>query len=65
MRGELRPLVADLLSPEVLSARGLFDPESVRRLVQRNEQGEIDAAYTILSLMSIEVWCRKFLDSSS
>ena len=24
--------------------------------------GRIDAGYTILSLMTIEIWCRRFID---
>jgi asparagine synthase (glutamine-hydrolysing) len=61
--GGLRPLMADLLSPTSLKARGLFAPAAVQRLIDRNARGEVDAAYTLLSLMSIEIWCRKFLDS--
>jgi asparagine synthase (glutamine-hydrolysing) len=63
MRGELRPLVADVLSHESLTRRGIFDPTAVHRLIQRNERGTIDAAYTLLSLMSVEIWCRKFIDA--
>jgi len=64
MQGGLRPLIADLLSARSLTARGLFDPVAVERLVQRNARGEVDAAYTLLSLMSIEIWCRRFLDTA-
>ncbi len=62
IRGELRPLLADLLSPDSLARRGMFDPSAVRRLIQRNERGQVDVAYTLLSLMSIEIWCRQFID---
>ena len=62
MRGGLRPLLADLLSPDSLKKRGLFESMAVQRLIQRNERGQIDAAYTLLSLMTIEIWCRKFID---
>jgi asparagine synthase (glutamine-hydrolysing) len=64
MQGGLRPLMADLLSAQSLAARGLFEPAAVERLAQRNARGEVDAAYTLLSLMSIEIWCRKFLDAT-
>jgi hypothetical protein len=28
-----------------------------------NESGKIDGAYTILSLLSIELWCRAYVDA--
>lgn len=64
MRRELRPLLGELLSMESLKRRGLFDPEAVQRLIAQNDRGQMDAAYTILSLMSIEIWCRAYLDAS-
>jgi asparagine synthase (glutamine-hydrolysing) len=63
MRHELRPLLADVLSAESLRRRGLFDPAAVKMLIDRNDKGEVDAAYTLLSLLSIEIWCRAYVDS--
>jgi asparagine synthase (glutamine-hydrolysing) len=63
MRNELRSLVGDLLSRDSVARRGLFDPDAVQRLIERNQSGGIDAAYTLLSLLSIEIWCRAYLDS--
>jgi asparagine synthase (glutamine-hydrolysing) len=62
MRRELRPLLADILSTESLQRRGLFDSAAVHQLISQNDSGEIDAAYTLLSLLSIEIWCRSFVD---
>ncbi len=62
LRGELRPLMDDTLSPARLASRGLFAPAAVQRLIARNDSGEVDAAYTLLSLMCIEIWCRTYLD---
>lgn len=64
MQGELRPLLGDLLSSESLTRRGIFNADAVHRLVRRNEQREGDDAYTLLSLMSVEIWCRKFIDGA-
>lgn len=62
LRGELRPLMMDLLSVRSLSSRGIFNPEGVTNLIRRNESFEIDASYPIFALMSVEMWCRLFLD---
>jgi len=62
MRHELRLLMGDLLSPESLKKRGLFDPASVQRLIQRNDSGQVDAAYTLFSILCVEIWCRSFID---
>jgi asparagine synthase (glutamine-hydrolysing) len=63
MRNELRPLLGDLLSVKSLKQRGLFDPAAVQQLIMRNESGQVDAAYTLLSLLSIEIWCRAYIDA--
>lgn len=62
MRHELRPLLCDLLSAESLKRRGLFEPLAVARLIEQNDSGEVDASYTLLSLLSIEIWCRTYID---
>jgi asparagine synthase (glutamine-hydrolysing) len=64
MQGELRPLVGDLLGEASLRKRGLFDPVAVSRLIEANQAGRVDANYTLLSLLSIEIWCRRFIDSA-
>ena len=63
MRHELRELLGDLLSADSLKRRGLFDPRAVQQLITRNEREQVDGAYTLLSLLCIEIWCRTFLDS--
>ena len=62
MRFELRELLGDLLSEESLHKRGIFDPISVQQLIKNNDDGVVDASYTLLSLLCIEIWCRQFLD---
>ena len=65
MRKELRPLLGDLLSVAALKRRGLFDPAAVQRLIVANDAGKVDASYTLLSLLCMEIWCRSFLDRST
>ena len=63
LQHDLRELVDDTLSSATLRYRGLFDPVAVDALIADDRAGRIDAAYTILGLMCIEIWCRNFLDS--
>lgn len=62
MRVELRDLLADVLGGQSLRNRGLFDSAAVQQLIVANDKGQIDASYTLLSLVCIELWCRRFLD---
>jgi asparagine synthase (glutamine-hydrolysing) len=64
LRNELREWVGDLLSADTLRRRGLFDPQTVAELVADDRAGRVDAAYTILSLVCIETWCRAFIDGA-
>jgi asparagine synthase (glutamine-hydrolysing) len=64
MRHELREMLGDLLSTESLQRRGLFNPSSVQQLIFNNDAGQIDASYTLFSLLCIEIWCRRFIDQS-
>jgi asparagine synthase (glutamine-hydrolysing) len=57
----LMPLVDEVLSEKSLAARGIFSPVAVRRLIELDRRGGIDAAYPILSMACIELWCRTFL----
>ena len=62
MKNELREVLGDLLSAESLKRRGLFDPVAVRRIIAADDAGRADASYTLLSLLCIEIWCRRFID---
>lgn len=60
--GELHPMVCERLSRERLQRRGIFDPEAVWDLIERNRRGEIDASYTVWGLLAIESWMQQFHD---
>ena len=65
MRVELRPMLGDLLSETSLRRRALFDAVAVHKLIAANDVGKVDASYTLLSLLCIEIWCRHFIDQPS
>jgi asparagine synthase (glutamine-hydrolysing) len=64
MQHDLRELLGDLLSVNSLKRRGLFEPTAVQRLIAANDAGKVDASYTLLSLLCIEIWCRTYLDAA-
>jgi asparagine synthase (glutamine-hydrolysing) len=60
-RGPLRPLVRELLLSDSCRKRGIFNETYLNRLITRQEQGR-SLDYHMWTLMSIELWCRTFLD---
>jgi asparagine synthase (glutamine-hydrolysing) len=61
----MRPLVEELLSPTVLSGRGLFNPPAIQRLKDDTLSGRRDGSYTLLGVMAMELWCRAFVDGKA
>ena len=59
---DLKDFVMTYLSADRILNRGLFNPKSVKELIDANINGRIDASYTILSLLCIEIWCETYLD---
>ncbi len=60
--GENREFVCDLLTPEILSRRGLFDLQAVERLMTEHQSGFANHSDLIWGLASIEIWHRLFVD---
>jgi len=63
LKVELRGLVDEMLSPDALRRRGLFDPRGVGNLIALDRAGRVDGAYTIFALLCVEMWCRLFVDA--
>ncbi len=62
LTGELRETMDDLLSPEQIRARGLFEPGEVERMRREHLAGGRDHADQIWTLMMAELWMREYLD---
>jgi asparagine synthase (glutamine-hydrolysing) len=60
--GALKPLVDDLLSRENIEKRGFFNFDFVRKMVEDDRNGIQDYAYQIYQLLTLELWCREYLD---
>jgi asparagine synthase (glutamine-hydrolysing) len=53
------------LDPERLRRQGLFDPRTVRSILEQNRVGAYDHAYTIVTLLCQQIWLDKFSPSVS
>lgn len=62
LRGELRPMVDDLLSEDRVRRRGIFDPAEVRRIIDLNLAGREDLNLQVFQLMTFELWLQAFID---
>ncbi|MDP6641621.1 MAG: asparagine synthase (glutamine-hydrolyzing) [Nitrososphaerales archaeon] len=63
MKEDLRELLGDLLSVDSLNKRGVFSVQAVQELISDNDNGKIDASYTLLSILCVEIWCRAYIDN--
>jgi asparagine synthase (glutamine-hydrolysing) len=62
LRGPLKPLIAELLSEDVVKRRGLFRPKEVKRVVDANFSGREDYNLHVFQLLGLELWHRVFID---
>ena len=62
LSGDLAPMIADLLSEETVSRRGLVDPGAVRRLIDDNASGHADTSLQLYALLTLELWHQTFVD---
>ena len=64
-RGELRPLLDAVLLSERAAGRGWFRPNAVRRLIGDHAAGRWDHSARLWCLLTLEVWCRTWLDPAT
>ncbi|MGH7311977.1 MAG: asparagine synthase-related protein, partial [Candidatus Rokuibacteriota bacterium] len=64
LRTELRSSLHDLLAPDGVRARGLFEPASVEALTREHLARERNHADRLWALMMAELWMRHFLDGA-
>ena len=63
LRGELRPLLHDLLSADSLKKRGYFDPTCVANWIREHEAQRANHSHRLWSLMVFELWQRQMIDN--
>jgi asparagine synthase (glutamine-hydrolysing) len=63
LKGRLRPLARDLLSPTRLARHGLFDPAYVARLQDEHERGLANHRKLLWTLLVFELWHESFVET--
>jgi len=61
-RKELHSLLEETLTSRAALSRGYFNPEYIRRLIQRHTSGLFDHGYKLYALLILELWHREFVD---
>ena len=61
-RGELRPLLDDVLLSDRALSRGWFRPAAVREYVRQHVEGIYDQHYRLWNLLVFELWQRTWCD---
>jgi asparagine synthase (glutamine-hydrolysing) len=63
-RGDLRPLLQDVLLDRRSLDRGIFRPQAVRQLVEEHVSNRWDHSYRLWSLLVLELWQQRFVDGA-
>ncbi len=61
LRGPLNPLMMELLSPERVSQRNYFNPETVTRWIGEHMAGRVNHSHRLWALMVFELWQQNVL----
>jgi asparagine synthase (glutamine-hydrolysing) len=64
LKGKLRPLARDLLSPERIRKAGLFDADYVMRLQDEHERGHANHRKLLWTLLMFELWHESFIGTA-
>jgi asparagine synthase (glutamine-hydrolysing) len=64
LRGAWRPLLSEYLTGPRARARGLFDADTVERLVSEHIRG-VNHTERLWALLTFEIWARVFLDGEA
>lgn len=59
---DLKDMVDDLLSETNIKKRGFVNYPAVKKLIDNDRNGSEDNAYQIYQLLTLELWCKEFLD---
>jgi asparagine synthase (glutamine-hydrolysing) len=63
LKGQLRPLARDLLSPERVRKAGVFNPAYITRLQDEHERGVANHRKLLWTLLMFELWHESFIET--
>ena len=63
LKGKLRPLARDLLSPDRVRKAGVFNPEYVKKLQDEHERGVANHRKLLWTLLMFELWHESFIET--
>ena len=62
-RGKMQPFLREVILSDKALRRGMFKPETVRQLVELHTRGERDYSHQLWTLLMLELWFNRFIDS--
>ncbi len=65
LRGELKPMMTDLLSADRLRRQGWFQPYYVQQLITEHLQERANHSHRLWPLMVFQLWCDRYLNGGS
>jgi asparagine synthase (glutamine-hydrolysing) len=63
LKGKLRPLARDLLSPDRVRKAGIFNPDYVTKLQDEHERGVANHRKLLWTLLMFELWHESFIET--
>lgn len=63
IHNELKEYINSILSEEAMLKRGVFDYNNFQRILLEDKLGSNDYSYAILSVLTIELWFKIFIDN--
>ena len=61
-RGKLQPFLREVVLSEKAMRRGMFQRQTVERLIDDHRQGVRNYAHQLWTLMMLELWFQRFID---
>ncbi len=61
MKGELKPMLLDFLSPSALAATGWFEPAHVQRLIGEHLDGRENHSHRLWALLMFQMWHHQYM----
>jgi asparagine synthase (glutamine-hydrolysing) len=65
LRHDLKPMVQQLLLPDRVRSRGILQPATVDMLVNQHMRNERDWTNQLWTLLMLELWFQRFIDTAS